>query len=255
MSTWYYLPAEIKQDILEYLVSDIKVKFTLKHLTKHLSSETLEENGNDTVNTHNDAITSFLLVNKSFITYGEMERALLHGATIVLEETTSKLDEIETRYGPEGLALVRRLRAAKNFEDKRRTLIGLLPRATTLTKLQGLRQFTLLLDLQYRLYSPIREVPCSLQDMILTAEGHDAENSYRPYLQGLLQILLSNLGDRVKKQIIPWLAGETGPFSGIERILVWQLKIETTKIETTSKREIGWWQKTTPTVRPFCNQP
>ena len=201
MATWYDVPAEFKQNILAFLTSQLRVRFTTRFVTtRSTTAKKLDEKEIK----HDDAITSLLLVSKSFLTYAEIETALLHGATIALNETRN-LYEIEKRFKRTGLASIKELYATKEYNDWRHSSVDMLPSAAALKKLTSLQRLIFHLAIS----PPLRffDTNISLNNLMRIAGGHhDASLTvYRDDARMLLARLLNYIGDRMQKHIVNWL--------------------------------------------------
>ena len=119
MAIWNDLPPEVRQNILENVVRDFTVRLTPRHAgtrsTRHKldkEEEKKEETASGT--SAKTCLNSLLLVAKDFITYNELEGALMNAATISGRDQDAKgkdrgLLSLNQRFGKDGLAMVRAL--------------------------------------------------------------------------------------------------------------------------------------------------
>lgn len=109
MAFWYDLPAEVKQNILEHLVVGLHVKFEPRHAaTRATRNAKQEEKDKETDSTSANGLNMLLLVSKNFLTYNELEGALLTNATICILDLRA-FNTLEKRYGKLGLAMITKM--------------------------------------------------------------------------------------------------------------------------------------------------
>lgn len=203
------------------LSSQLRVRFTTRFVTtRSTTAKKLDEKEIE----HDDAITSLLLVSKSFLTYAEIKTALLHGATITLNETR-KLYEIEKCFKRTGLALIKELYVTKEYNDWRHSSADTLPSAAALKKLTSLQRLIFHLTIS----PPLRffDTNISLNNLVRIVGGHHDTSLtvYRDDARMLLAWLLNYIGDRMQKHIVNWLL--VGTSNAVERVVKWQVRLQT----------------------------
>lgn len=87
MATWYDLPQEVKQTILEQVVEGTIIKFTPRHAATRSTRAKARTTTSQEKHTSNGTINSMLLVSKRFVTYSELEPVLLSSAAIHIDDT------------------------------------------------------------------------------------------------------------------------------------------------------------------------
>ncbi|KAK5941416.1 hypothetical protein PMZ80_006694 [Knufia obscura] len=177
MAFWYDLPAEVKQNILEHLVVGLHVKFEPRHAaTRATRNAKQEEKDKEADSTNTDGLNSLLLVSKKFLTYNELEGALLTNATICIQDLRA-FKVLEKRYGKEGLAMIRTMmidpkmtryemaRAGTRFPDLHSCLK---------TKMSNMQKITISLTTRFR-----GHFDCYLTyvEAINIAKGHSLQRS------------------------------------------------------------------------------
>ena len=116
MAVWYNLPAEVRQNILDHLLDGLLAKFEPRHAATRSTRNTSTQQYEDGVATgppRTDSVASVLLISKKFVTYNEVEGALLSNAKIVLRDYRT-LNALETRYGADGLAMMQEVMVDAN---------------------------------------------------------------------------------------------------------------------------------------------
>lgn len=235
MAAWSDLPAEIKQMILEYLLSQVKVKFSGQFVTTRLAAKRSKEQDtttncnvlDDKISPKTDTVSALLSVSKKFLTYAEIEIALLHYATITSRDSQT-LHKIEKRFTSTGLAAIKELYIVKDHDDWRCSSIDVLPSAATLKKMQNLRRVTFFLKTSWFYSSVPPQDP--LQDLLRVADGYELDDDMdtiycRRYLESLLECFLSIVGERMRKHLVRWLTAKTDKSSTIEHVLTWKISL------------------------------
>lgn len=106
MATWYDLPAEVTQNILEHVVDSLPVRFEPRHAATRATRNAKEkEKDKEATLSTTDALNSLLLVSKKFLVYNELEGAILTKATICIKDLRA-WNALEKRYGQDGLAMM-----------------------------------------------------------------------------------------------------------------------------------------------------
>jgi len=106
MATWYDLPAEVTQNILEHVVDRLPVRSEPRHAATRATRNAKEkEKDKETALSTTDALNSLLLVSKRFMVYNELEGAILTNATIRIKDLRA-WNALEKRYGQAGLAMM-----------------------------------------------------------------------------------------------------------------------------------------------------
>jgi len=109
MATWYDIPAEVKQNILEYLIDGLHAKFEPRHAaTRATRNVNNKEKDQEAEPSRTDWIVTLLLVSKHFVTYNELEGALLTNAVISIEDARAFI-VLGKRYGKDGLAMIQNM--------------------------------------------------------------------------------------------------------------------------------------------------
>lgn len=107
MATWYDLPAEVKQNILEHVVDRLRVQFEPRHAATRATRNAKEkQKDKEAALSVTDALNSLLLVSKRFVLYNELEGVILTNATICTKDLRV-WNTFEKRYGRNGIAMVK----------------------------------------------------------------------------------------------------------------------------------------------------
>lgn len=116
MATWFDLPVEVKQSILEYVVSTIKIKFTPRHGgTRSSRAKEAKTADDESAAKQTDAVSSLLLVSKRFLNYLEIESALLSDAIISIDGPRCLTHQIGKRFSNDVLVGIRELKITHNL--------------------------------------------------------------------------------------------------------------------------------------------
>lgn len=109
MATWYELPAEVAQNILEHVIARVPVRFEPRHAATRATRNAKEkEKDQEAVSSTTDALNSLLLVSKRFTNYNELEGTTLTNATIRIKDIRAWI-ALKRRYGQEGLVMMQEL--------------------------------------------------------------------------------------------------------------------------------------------------
>lgn len=110
MAKWYNLPVEIKQTILEHAIDGQPVKFEPRHAaTRATRNIKKEEKSKEAESSSADSVISLLVVSKNFVTYNELEGAILTKATICIKDLQA-FNALKKRYGTDGLAMMDKIK-------------------------------------------------------------------------------------------------------------------------------------------------
>jgi len=106
MATWYDLPAEVKQNVLEYVVDRLRVRFEPRHAATRATRNAKEkQKDREAALSVTDTLNTLLLVSKRFVVYNELESVILTNATICTKNLRI-WNAFEKRYGRDGIAMV-----------------------------------------------------------------------------------------------------------------------------------------------------
>lgn len=184
MTTWFDLPVEVKQSILEYVVSTIAIKFTPRHGgTRSSRAKEAKTADDESAAKKADAVSSLLLVSKRFLSYLEPEPALLSDAIISISEPRCLTHKIDKRFSNDVLAGIRELKITHDVlppnQNRRPGATSLLPADHFLTtRMPSLQKITI--HYVEPRHPWLNECQLSFQQALTVADGSPVPRSEYP---------------------------------------------------------------------------
>lgn len=215
-ATWNDLSNEIRKIIIEYVVAGKTVTFVPRHAATRATRKKEDEEAQE------PARFPLLLVSKQFLTYAELNDAVLKNATIK-NESVRDLVAIDARFGKGGIENIRALLLVCRLRWRSPASLPEIPPKVR-SRLKRLQKMTVSIDLQ----GPSMFDHPNLSDLVKVAKGqrlpeHPDEpwrvktEAVRQHLQAIFEDLLYNLARRATQSVVKFL-GEM-PEESFERVI------------------------------------